>query len=196
MPEKNLDKHVRESLHVYLKKELAPDAAVIDELVLHRKDGRADVVVVSDTLHCYEIKSDSDRLDRLKRQVRVYGKVFDYLSVVTTEKHFDHALKAVPAYWGAFIWYPSELIGGAATVLQMRRPTLNVATHLPSLTQLLWKGTALRLLQEVDTIKGLSARPKWFIWARVQEVCTQAQIHQAVVHQLKNHRRTESAAYG
>lgn len=193
MPEKNLDKHVRESLHVYLRKGIAsePGAVVVDELVLHRKDGRADVAVVSDHLHCYEIKSDSDKLDRLKRQVRVYGKVFDYLSVVTTEKHFDHALKALPAYWGAFIWYPSAATGGSATVLQLRRPSLNEGTHLPSLTQLLWKDTAMRLLKDADAAKGLSARPKWFLWSRVQEVCTQPQIHQAVVQQLKNHRRTE-----
>lgn len=50
-------------------------------------DRRADVLVVSDYSHAYEIKSDVDRLDRLPEQIRDYRQTFDFLTVVTTQLH-------------------------------------------------------------------------------------------------------------
>lgn len=191
MAEKVLDKHIRESLHDYLRNDVAkaPGAVVIDELVLQGKDGRADVAVVNDSFHCYEIKSDADTLDRLKRQIRVYGKVFDYLSVVVTEKHFDKAVKALPAYWGTYIWYPKEVFVSAPKVVEMRAPTLNQLSDKTSLTQLLWRDTALTLLREVGAEKGVTSKPKWFLWKHIQNTCTYPQVHKAVMDQYKTHRR-------
>lgn len=48
---------------------------------------RADVLVVSDHSHAYEIKSDVDRLDRLPDQLKDYRRTFDFLTVVTTKTH-------------------------------------------------------------------------------------------------------------
>ncbi len=197
MAEKVLDKHVRTNLHEYLLKGEAgkPDAVIIDELVLQRKDGRADVAVVNDYLHCYEIKSDADKLSRLKRQVRVYGKVFDYLSVVVTEKHLALATKAVPKFWGVYCWFPkSPIFERAAEVCVVREPTPNLEVQVAALSQLLWKDSALELLKEVGITRGWLTKPKWKVWKHVQENCTQAQIHAAVITQLKTHRRLASVA--
>lgn len=191
MVEKVLDKHIRESLHTYLRNDIAsaPGSVVIDELVLQQKDGRADVAVVNDHFHCYEIKSDADTLERLKRQVKVYGKVFDYLSVVVTEKHFDKAAKALPKHWGTHIWFPKEVFVSAPKVVEMRAPTLNPGVQISSLTQLLWRDSALALLREVGAAKGVTTRPKWFLWKHIQETCTHPQVHHAVMRQYKTHRR-------
>lgn len=191
MTTKTLDHHLRASLHDYLKKGHAgaPGALIIDELVLQRKDGRADVAVIDDFLHCYEIKSGSDKLDPLKRQVRVYGKVFDYLSVVTTKKHVAHATKAVPKSWGIFEWEETTTQGYDARITQLRAPTLNDKINLSALIQLLWRESALDLLRTHAADKGVSSRPKWFLWGRVKEVCTQQAIHAAVREQMKQHRR-------
>lgn len=48
---------------------------------------RADVLVISDHSHAYEIKSDVDRLDRLPEQLKDYRRTFDFLTVVTTQTH-------------------------------------------------------------------------------------------------------------
>lgn len=48
---------------------------------------RADVLVISDHSHAYEIKSDVDRLDRLREQLKDYRRTFDFLTVVTTPTH-------------------------------------------------------------------------------------------------------------
>src|ERR1041385_6728535 len=94
-PTKNiLDKHMRVSLHDFLRKTLMqePGSMLIDELSFSvgRKEGRIDVCVVNSHLHCFEIKSDGDMngLQRLSRiQIRLYGQIMDYLSVVITPKY-------------------------------------------------------------------------------------------------------------
>ena len=199
MADKVLDKHVRKSLHEYLRKASGeaskPDAVLIDELVVQRKNGRVDVAVVNAHLHCYEIKSDADTLTRLQRQVRVYGKVFDYLNVVVTDKHLALARAAVPSFWGIHVWFPkSVLFNRPDEVLLVQNPELNPEVDAASLTQLLWKPTALELLRTQNAEKGWLTKPKWAVWRRVQDVCTVQQIHDAVCVQYKTHRRLERAS--
>jgi hypothetical protein len=47
---------------------------------------RADILEISDVLHAYEIKSDLDKVSRLKEQLHDYRRTFEYVSVVTTTK--------------------------------------------------------------------------------------------------------------
>ena len=54
---------------------------------------RADVLVVSDYSHAFEIKSDVDRLDRLPEQLKDYRRTFDFVTVVTTPKHTQKVQK-------------------------------------------------------------------------------------------------------
>lgn len=56
-------------------------------------DRRADVLVVSDHSHAYEIKSDVDRLDRLPEQLKDYRRTFDFLTVVVTQTHITKVKK-------------------------------------------------------------------------------------------------------
>ncbi|HEY3325798.1 MAG TPA: sce7726 family protein, partial [Novimethylophilus sp.] len=50
---------------------------------------KADVVVLNGTSHVYEIKSEMDNFDRLERQLNAYKKMFDLITVITTEGLFD-----------------------------------------------------------------------------------------------------------
>lgn len=54
---------------------------------------RADVLVISEHSHAYEIKSDVDRLDRLPKQLKDYRRTFDFLTVVTTSTHLGKIKK-------------------------------------------------------------------------------------------------------
>ena len=187
MAVRKLDRDVRVNLHTYLRREVVKtaDAVVIDELTLQRKDGRVDVAVVDSHLRGYEIKSESDKLARLARQVKIYGRVLDYLSVVVDDRHLDHAVKAVPEFWGVYVWYPDIGVGA------IREPKQNADVQKLSLAQLLWRDNALSLLKEHDAHKGTSSQPKWRLWLKVAEACEQPAIHAAVLQQLKTHRRLE-----
>lgn len=50
---------------------------------------RADVLVLGQHTHAYEIKSDRDSLVRLAGQLEASVKTFDYVTVVTTPRHLD-----------------------------------------------------------------------------------------------------------
>lgn len=64
---------------------------------------RADVLVVSDTCHAYEIKSDADNLSRLKEQLDDYKRTFDFVTVVTTLKHLPGILERVGRNEGVLV---------------------------------------------------------------------------------------------
>jgi hypothetical protein len=182
---KNRDSDVRVHLHEYLRREVVKDkdAVVIDELTLQRKDGRIDVAVVDSRLRGYEIKSEADKLTRLTRQTKIYGKVFDQLSVVVDDRHLQHVVKEVPEFWGLYLWLPETGIG------VVREPSQNPEVHKLSLAQLLWRDTALSLLKEHNAHKGMASKPKWRLWPCVAETCAHEAIHSAVLSQFKSHRR-------
>jgi hypothetical protein len=43
---------------------------------------RTDIAVINGSLHAFEIKSDSDSLDRLPSQIEAYQGVFEYITLV------------------------------------------------------------------------------------------------------------------
>jgi hypothetical protein len=59
-------------------------------------DCKADVVVLNGTSHVYEIKSEMDSFDRLDRQLAAYRKIFEYITVVTTEHLFESVQARTP----------------------------------------------------------------------------------------------------
>ncbi|MBV7268693.1 sce7726 family protein [Winogradskyella luteola] len=79
---------------------LDSDSKVVDELNLPVTQSRIDIAVVNGHLHGYEIKSSRDTLNRLPHQIEGYTKVFDYLTVVTENKHYEKILEILPDWVG------------------------------------------------------------------------------------------------
>ncbi|WP_052770006.1 sce7726 family protein [Paenibacillus sp. IHB B 3415] len=50
---------------------------VVDELDVCFGSARVDVAVINGRLHGFEIKSESDNLDRLPSQIEFYSRVFE-----------------------------------------------------------------------------------------------------------------------
>lgn len=50
-------------------------------------DRRADFLLLNEFTHAFEIKSDFDNTSRLEEQLAEYSSTFDFVTVVTTEKH-------------------------------------------------------------------------------------------------------------
>src|SRR5439155_10222560 len=87
------DRDVRQALHRKVLRDHHGDAntLVLDELGLRHGACRVDIAVVNGYLHGYEIKSDSDTLDRLPAQVAVYNLVLDRATLVVGERHLQKA---------------------------------------------------------------------------------------------------------
>lgn len=186
---KALDRDVRASLHAFLGGTVAslPGSVIIDELTLQRKDGRIDVAVVNTLLHGYEIKSQADTLERLDRQMPIYGKVFDYLSVAVDARHLKLVQKKIPAFWGVHVWLPK------AGIAVVRPPQRNSEVSKKALVQMLWREEALALLTSIGEEKGITSKPKWALWEKIEKVCEILDVHYAVREQLRGHRRLEKA---
>jgi hypothetical protein len=64
---------------------------------------KADAVVLNGTSHVYEIKSELDSYERIDRQIEAYKKIFDYITVITTEKLYDVICNRVPPGIGVMV---------------------------------------------------------------------------------------------
>jgi hypothetical protein len=106
---------------------------------------RTDVAVINGALHAFEIKSDSDTLDRLPSQVAAYQGVFQYVTLVCGERLLSHAREAIPKWWGI---QKARCEDGVVVLLPIRTPKLNPKQDTLSLAQMLWKTEALRCLRK------------------------------------------------
>ena len=59
-----------------------------------------DLMVVSDVITGFEIKSDRDNYQRLEEQVRTYDRFFDRNYLVVGHTHAASATARVPQHWG------------------------------------------------------------------------------------------------
>ena len=102
------DKQIRPSLINFLNNAETKPKKVMEELSVCYGDAIADVVTADNILHCYEIKGETDTVQRIQHQGRFYNKAFLKITLVTTENHIDYALKSAPEFWGIMLASPSD----------------------------------------------------------------------------------------
>ncbi|EMO66460.1 hypothetical protein LEP1GSC132_2465 [Leptospira kirschneri str. 200803703] len=91
---------IRKSLKSYLKSKIQKNTKIIEELSIHNGNAIADIVSINRTLHCYEIKGETDNITRIQIQGAFYDSTFSYLTLVTTKNHIEKAIKNAPTHWG------------------------------------------------------------------------------------------------
>lgn len=185
-----LDKHMRDSIYTFLHGTVMQEKGSmrIDEFCFNvgRQEGRCDIVVVNDLLHCYEIKSDGDTngLQRLSRvQIKLYSKVMDRLSVIVTPKHLPSVRRCLPQNWGIYEYINNE-------VQLYRVPEDNSSIEPRAVAGLLWKDSALQLLTDNGLEKGFASKAKSYLHDHIAAQIDFPIIHEAVRNQLKRHRRS------
>ena len=91
------DKEIRKVLIAYLQTQ-GKEMRIYQEKNIG--NSICDLMVVSDELTGYEIKSDSDNYQRLAEQVRTYDRFFDSNYIVVGRSHLSSASEKIPDYWG------------------------------------------------------------------------------------------------
>lgn len=109
------------------------------------KAARADVAVINGVLHAYEIKSDSDSLDRLPSQIDAYQGVFEYVTLVCGRRLLERARIAIPNWWGL---QKAEFKDGAVSIRELRTPKPNPNQSPLAVAKMLWKTEALAVLRK------------------------------------------------
>ena len=76
-----------------------------NELMYGIKRNVVDLVVLQNKkITAVEIKSDSDNLSRLEDQISEYKKIFDYVLIVTTEKHASRISEIASSEVGIYVF--------------------------------------------------------------------------------------------
>jgi hypothetical protein len=140
------------------------DSVLIEELGLCRGQVRVDMALVNGHLHGFEIKSDRDSLKRLGAQAEIYSKVFDRMTLVAGERHFDGVFKRLPPWWGVL-----QVVQGASSVRfkSHRKGRRNPSRDSRTLVELLWLDDAITLLEQRDSARGVRGKPRRVVWDKV-----------------------------
>lgn len=142
------------------------ETLIIEELGLCQGRARVDVAVVNGSLHGYEIKSECDTLQRLKRQREIYNSSLDAVTIVAARRHVESISHLVPVWWGIVAVACND---GTVTLTDVRDAGKNPDVDASAIVQLLWREEAMTLLAELGLSEGLSGKPRRVLWARLVE---------------------------
>jgi hypothetical protein len=180
------DRELRAAVKTKLLARYAEDreVLVLEELGLRHGSGRVDLVVVSGTIHGFELKSDLDNLKRLPHQIQIYNSVLDKVTLIVGRRHVDKACELVPAWWGVKV----ATVGrrGGIGFSDLRRARMNPLIEALAVAKLLWRDEALSFLIELRQEAGVRSKPRAFVYQRLTEVVTLEGIRERVCRQFKS----------
>jgi len=155
--DKMRDSDVRGAVRGWLGAKYAadPTTRIVEEMGVWSGTVRVDVAVINGRLIGYELKSNSDTLDRLPRQAEIYGKIFDRMNLVVGDRHADKAMEVIPPWWGCMV---ATMRDGAVNLRWKRRPRSNPGLDPLILVQMLWKEEAVSILEKYGLADGWRSR--------------------------------------
>lgn len=139
------DKLIRTTLISKLKNQAIKPKAVIEELRVHNGNAIADVVALYKDAHCFEIKGDSDKIERAVKQGNYFNLSFRRITIVTTSKHLSKAIEVLPKFWGIMI---AEKKDDKLTLKYIRRARNNSCFDKYLALLILWKSEMLTLIEQ------------------------------------------------
>lgn len=95
------DPEIRQLLFKYLsRRKSIGETDIYEEVPLRTGQIRADVVLVGNSVECFEIKGPNDTLKRLLDQGSQYQETFEKIHLVCATKHISKVIQMVPIWWG------------------------------------------------------------------------------------------------
>jgi hypothetical protein len=165
------DQDVRQAAHALLEK---TEPFLMDEFNLH--DCRADMVSIHDSyITGYALKSASDNLLRLPRQIKDYSSICRYNYLIVSDTYYQEALDMLPEYWGVIMASYER----PNTRLMLRREAHeSTALRKDLITTLLWRDETLELLKSHHLDKGVHTKPRPVLWERLADNFTLPEIEE------------------
>lgn len=179
------DKEIRGSLVEMLLSRSQKPGRIIHELSISNGNAIADVVAVNKQLHCYEIKGDGDKIERLKSQGFFYNQAFPKITLVTTNKHLSRALKNIPSFWGIIIAYKRES-SDEIKLKYIRKASENPLLIKSSALQTLWKDEMMALMSQYGLRMKKSEMNKSNISNEISSKLNKKELNEHISSLLKN----------
>lgn len=139
------DKIIRSFLIERLGRQSVRPRKIIEELRVHNGNAIADVVALYNDAHCYEIKSDLDKIDRIGIQAQFYDLSFRRITLVTTARHVDKAIEKAPPFWGLMMAFTKN---DRVIIRNIRRAKNNPQFSKLVALKTLWKSELIKLAGE------------------------------------------------
>lgn len=157
------DRDIREPLFDYLEERFGK-TRMFEEKIMGRS--RADIIMLTDDqLIGFEIKSDADTYERLKRQVRDYDRYCDANYVVVGKSHEKHVEEHIPAYWGILV---AEIKGASVIVSEKKAAIYNPKMKKEQQLTLLWRPEIQRILAR-NHLPAYQKQSKKFVRQKLME---------------------------
>jgi hypothetical protein len=178
------DADIRASLINHLRELYSndPNTRILQEFGLCEGTVRIDVAVVNGLLIGYEIKSDSDTLERLPIQQEIYSQIFNRIVVVVGTPHTFKVARLVPQWWG--IWQ-SITSSGEVIFEVIREPQQNPNINPLSLVKCLWRDEALGILKDNGLADGLEKAKRSIIREKLATALSCDELNLVVCNHLK-----------
>lgn len=138
---------------------------VLQELGLSHGTARVDIAVINGHIRGIEIKAEADSLERLPRQVEVYGQVVDRATLIASERHLPAALELLPAWWGVVA--ARRAANGAVVFRRLREERVNRDIDAVSLARLMWRDEAHDVLAAMGCEPHLLRAPRSVLYTEL-----------------------------
>lgn len=158
-------------------------------------DCKADAVVLNGTSHVYEIKSEMDSFERLDRQLAAYRKMFDFITVITTERLYNSVEERIPREVGIMVLADG---GYQFRIKKCRREAISNKGNVEPVVifNSLQRREYLKIIKEAFGV-SLAHLPNTQIYSEAKiyfEKLTPEAAHDAMVEALKHRRDTRRVA--
>ncbi|GAB17286.1 hypothetical protein GOEFS_023_00040 [Gordonia effusa NBRC 100432] len=178
------DADVRKSLHLWLRDEHRAEldaTRILDEMDVAGQV-RIDTVVLNGSFAGFEIKSASDTLRRLPRQIEVYSQVLDFATLVVAKNHAAKAKDLLPRWWGVI---EASSVSDGVQLRRVRKARRNATIDPMTLCTLLWRQETLSELEIRGTDAGVRSKPNRFLWERLAETVSPDELRDIVRERVK-----------
>lgn len=157
------DIDIREPLFDYLDEKYFKNR-IIEEKTMGRS--RADVIMVLENeVIGFEIKSDADTYERLKRQARDYNKYCDKNYIVIGQSHLKHVEEHIAKSWGILCVTEED---GEIKIEEIRPAGQNNKCKLERQIEWLWRIELCHLLER-NHLPKYKAKSKKFVQEKLVE---------------------------
>lgn len=180
--------NIREKLHQWVNESfsLSEHDILINELGFYNKDPlstvdnafRADLVLATNRLVGFEIKSEKDTLKRWTAQMLAYSNVFDEVWLCVHSKHIEKSIQVTPKHIGIL------MIDSFGSIAIVRSSTQHKKNNIYDLSSMLWKDELIELACKYN-LNAKSKMTKRQIRALLSERLTMNQVCDFTIGRLK-----------
>ena len=157
---------------------------VVHELGLAHAKRRVDVTVIDDEFHGYEIKSEKDRLDRLKGQMQVYTRALHKLTLIVATKHLKSTLEIIPTWCGLIEVQADQK--GHIVLKEIRKTAKNPSIDPFILAHLLWRSEVMDILSNYEISPATFRASRTELYKLLVETISESELPKLIKGAMEN----------